>query len=152
MGSAPGTGNGPSALGSAYFGQDLLTCIAEVYQDTRFVDVDAGAPYATAIETASDTALLDLDVWLVRAGAKAALAGSPEKAITRAWARAIKAAWPDLGGVVAPSAVAGREVVVLWTVQPFPASPSFSVPLNHPGIAPRIAAAAEMVNFTSKIV
>lgn len=141
-----------SPLGSAYFGRDLLTCIAEVYQDTRFVDADAGAPYATAIETASDTVLLDLtDVWMVRAGAKAALAGSPEKAITRAWARAVHEAWPDLGGVVAPSAVAGREVVVLWTVQPFPANPSFSVPPNRPGIAPRIAAAAKMLNFTSTI-
>jgi hypothetical protein len=142
-----------SPLGAAYFGRDLPTCIAEVYQDTRFVDVDAGAPYATAIETASDTVLLDLtDVWLVRAGAKAALAWSGEKALTRAWARAIHEAWPDLGGVVAPSAVAGRDVVVLWTAQPFPPTPSFSVPLNQPGIATRIAAAAELLNFNSNVI
>jgi hypothetical protein len=141
-----------SPLGAAYFGRDLPTCLAEVYQDTRFVDVDTAAPYATAIETASATVLLDLtDLWLVRAGAKAALAWSEEKAVTRAWAQAIHEAWPDLGGVVAPSAVAGREVVVLWTTQPFPAAPSFSVPLNHPGIAARMAAAAELLNFTSNL-
>ena len=147
----PATDHAP--LGSAYFGRDLPTCIAEVYQDTRFVDVDAGAPYATAIETAKDIVLLDLtDVWLVRVGSKAALAGSGEKALTRAWARAIHEAWPDLDGIVAPSAVAGRNVVVLWTAQPFPTAPSFSVPLSHPGIAPRIAAAADLLNFTSNVI
>lgn len=141
-----------SPLGSAYFGRDLLTCVAEVYQDTRFVDVNAGEPYATAIETAEDAVLLDLtDVWLLRAGAKSALAGSEEKSLTRAWARAVHEAWPELGGIVAPSAVAGREVVVLWTTKPFPHTPSFSAPLNHPGIAAGIAAAAELLNFNSNV-
>ncbi len=139
-------------LGAAYFGRDLLTCIAEVYQDTRFVDVNAGQPFATAIETANDAVLLDLtDVWLLRAGAKSALAGSEEKAITRAWARAVHAAWTELDGIVAPSAVAGREVMVLWTTKQFPRAPSFSVPLSHPGIAAGLAAAAELLRFDSNV-
>lgn len=47
-------------LGAAYLGQDVLTCLAEVYQATRFVDVDRNDPYLTAFRTTRDVELADL--------------------------------------------------------------------------------------------
>ncbi|MFB0835695.1 RES family NAD+ phosphorylase [Arthrobacter halodurans] len=139
-----------SPLGAAYFGFDLLTCIAEVYQDSRFIDVETGSPYATAVETPRDAALLDLtDHWFLRAGAKAALAGTERKSDTRAWARAIHEAWPDLDGLVARSSPVGRDVAVFWTPGAFPPVPAFSVPLSHPAISGAVAAAAELLDFNS---
>lgn len=38
---------GCAILGAAYRGEDVLTCLAEVFQLTRFVDVDRDAPYIT---------------------------------------------------------------------------------------------------------
>ncbi|WP_125614391.1 RES family NAD+ phosphorylase [Specibacter cremeus] len=140
-------------LGSAYVGRDVLTCLAEVFQLTRFVDVDAGAPYVTGFRLARDLVLADLTgEWLLRAGGSAQIIFK-EKARTNAWARAIHGALPDLDGLVAPSAVlGGHDVVSLWTAAAFPSAPEMSVPLNSPAIIADIAAAARSIRFGSNVV
>lgn len=140
-------------LGAAYLGEDVLTCLAEVFQLTRFVDVDRDAPYVTAFHTTRDITLADLTGdWLLPAGASAQVAFG-EKARTRAWARAIHEAWPDVDGVYSLSAMAlSRKVVTLWTDTAIPATPAFSVPLNAPGIIADIAAAAARIRYASNIV
>ncbi len=140
-------------LGAAYLGESVDTCLGEVFQLTRFVDVDRHAPYVTAIRTAADVSLADLTgPWLTRAGASAQVA-LQEKRRTGAWARAIHAAWPDLDGVLAPSAmVGGRRVIALWNNRAMPSSPEFSVPLNSPAIAADVANAARSIGFTSNLV
>lgn len=140
-------------LGVAYFGEDIQTCLAEVYQLTRFVDVNYEDPYITGFETARDVSLADLTGrWLIKAGASASAALN-EKARTRAWARALHEAWPDLDGIVAPSAmVGGSRVVVLWTDKAMPTAPGFSAPLNSPALAHDISRAAAGIGYRSNVI
>jgi len=140
-------------MGAAYLGEDVLTCLAEVFQLTRFVDVDRDAPYATAFSTNRDLVLADLTGdWLLSAGGSAQVAYG-EKERTRAWARAIHEAWPDLDGLYTGSVMAGaRKVITLWTADAIPAAPEFSTPLNSPAIIRDIAAAAAEIRFTSNVV
>ncbi|MDQ6752058.1 MAG: RES family NAD+ phosphorylase [Actinomycetota bacterium] len=140
-------------LGAAYLGEDVLTCLAEVFQLTRFVDVDRQAPYVTAFRTTRDLSLIDLTGdWLLPAGASAQIAFG-EKARTRAWARAIHEAWPDIDGVYSLSAMAlSRKVLTLWTDDAIPAAPEFSAPLNAPGILPEVVAAAAKNGYSSNII
>lgn len=120
---------------------------------TRFVDVDRDSPYVTAFRTGKDLVLADLtDPWLLKAGSSAQVA-LQEKERTRAWARGIHAAWPHLGGIVAPSAmVGGRRVLALWSGDAMPAAPEFSVPLNSPAIVADISGAAAAIGYGSNIV
>jgi hypothetical protein len=140
-------------LGAAYLGRDVPTCLAEVFQLTRFVDVDAGAPYVTAFRSRTDVELADLTgEWLLKAGGSAQLVFQ-QKDRTQAWAHAIHAAWPHLGGLVAPSAVfGGHEVVSVWSTAMFPPTPELSVPLNSPAVLSDIAVAAKQIGFGSNIV
>lgn len=140
-------------LGAAYLGEDVLTCLAAVFQLTRFVDVVRDAPYVTAFRTTRDLTLVDLtDDWLLPAGASAQLAFG-EKARTRAWARAIHEAWPDVDGVYSPSTMAlSAKVVTLWTDGAIPAAPEFSHPLNSPAIIADIVASAAKIGHTSNIL
>lgn len=140
-------------LGAAYLGEDVLTCIAEAFQLTQFVDLDRDAPYVTAFKTTRDLSLVDLTGdWLLPAGASAQVAFG-EKARTRAWARAIHEAWPDVDGVYSLSAMAlSRKVVTLWNNDAIPAAPEFSHPLNSPAIIADIVASAAKIGYTSSII
>lgn len=142
-----------SPLGAAYLGEDVLTCLAEVFQTTRFVDVDRNDPYVTALKSTRDVELADLrGLWLTKAGATAQIAFQ-QKERTRAWARAIHEAWPDLDGVIASSAVAGgRPVITLWSDEPMPATPELSLPLNSPAILSDIVAAVDEIGYRTNIV
>lgn len=140
-------------LGAAYLGEDVLTCLAEVFQTSRFVDVDTGNPYVTALQTADDLILVDLTgTWLLKAGGTSA-AALGNKARTRAWARAIHEAWPEVDGVLAPSAVAGgKRIVAAWNQRVFPSAPEFSEPLNSPAIIRDIMIAAAKIGYDSNII
>lgn len=140
-------------LGAAYLGLDVPTCLAEVFQLTRFVDVDAMAPYVTAFRSRVEVVVADLTgEWLLKAGGSAQLAFQ-HKDRTRAWARAIHVAWPHLDGLLAPSAVlGGHDVAAVWATGVFPPAPELSVPLNSPAILSDIAVAAARIGFGSNIV
>ncbi|WP_051442081.1 RES family NAD+ phosphorylase [Arthrobacter sp. H14] len=140
-------------LGAAYLGEDVTTCLAEVFQTSRFVDVDTASPYITAFRTAADLVLADLTgPWFHRAGASSA-AALGAKIRTRTWARAIHEAWPDLDGIIAPSAVVGgRRIVAAWNTRIFPAAPESSLPLNSPAIVSRILVAANGIGYDSNII
>ncbi|WP_207343381.1 RES family NAD+ phosphorylase [Arthrobacter sp. E3] len=140
-------------LGAAYLGRDVPTCLAEAFQLTRFVDVDSHATYITAFRTQQEMILADLTgEWLLKAGGSAQVVFQ-EKARTQAWARAIHDAWPDLGGLIAPSAViGGHDVIAIWSTDVFPPAPELSVPLNSPAILADIAVASAQIGFGSNIV
>ncbi|PYI66546.1 hypothetical protein CVV68_13315 [Arthrobacter livingstonensis] len=140
-------------LGVAYLGFDVPTCLAEVFQDTRFIDTSRNVPYATAISLPRDLLLADLETpWLLRTGASARIvSGSKDR--TSAWAAPIHEAWPELDGLVARSAViGGRDVVSLWTDGAFPVAPESSLPLNHPGLVARISAAAKLIGYEINVI
>lgn len=140
-------------LGAAYLGDDVLTCLAEVFQLTRFVDVDRDASYVTAFRTARDLKLVDMTgSWLLAAGASSSVAFG-RKARTRAWARAIHEVWPDVDGVFSLSTRdSSRGVVTLWNEDAFPTNPDFSQPLTSPSILPDIVTAAGQIGYTSNII
>ncbi|HEY3409038.1 MAG TPA: RES family NAD+ phosphorylase [Propionicimonas sp.] len=135
---------GPSSEGVMYTATSLATALAETFQTTRVVDSRSFGPQVTAWTPTRDLRLLDLTgAWALRNGAAFALATAP-KSTCRAWARQIRATWPDLDGLWAPSTMTGDANVVLWSPgrSSLPAGPSFSRPLAEPtvrAIAARIA-------------
>lgn len=141
-------------LGSAYVAWDIRTCLAEVFQESQFVDTDLNTPYLTGFEAAREVNLAGLtDDWLLRVDSAAKVAYGP-KAHTRAWARAIHETWPELDGLLAPSVMVGgrSSVTVLWNDDVFPPRPGISVPLNSPAIAADIAREAAGISYRSNIV
>lgn len=137
-------------LGAAYLGFDVLTCLAEVYQAGRFVDVETNVPYLSAWQPRRALKVLDLSTeWFVSLGGTSATALGPTTE-TRRWARFLKAAWPDVDGLLSASAVVpGREVLVLWTADVFPASPVISEPLDNPALSKDLHALARRLGFST---
>lgn len=135
---------GTSAEGVLYTATGLATALAETFQTTRVVDSRSFAPQVTAWTPTRDLRLLDLTgSWALRNGAAFSLATAP-KSTCRAWARQIRATWPDLDGLSTPSTMTGGTNVVLWNParSSLPATPDFSRPLAEPtlrAIGARIA-------------
>ncbi len=76
----------------------------------------------------------------VRLGASHKINSGP-KGVTRRWARAIRAAWPDADGLLCASSMTGEEAVTLWapaqeTFAPAPAFASLSARPSPPGVKP----------------
>ena len=118
--------------GVAYAATDLPTALAEVFQSTRLIDTTSFAPRATAWQPTRPLRLLRLDdTWALRNGAANALTSAP-RGVCRAWAGAIRAAWPELDGLWTTSTMTGRPTVVLWApaADSFPSRPVFSRSLN----------------------
>ena len=95
---------GPSSEGVMYTATSLATALAETFQATRVVDSRSFGPQVTAWTPTRDLHLLDLTGnWALRNGAAFALATAP-KSTCRAWARQIRATWPDLDGMMTAAA------------------------------------------------
>lgn len=103
---------GDPALDSAF-----AACLLEVFQQHLIIDRRAGAPTLAAFETTRPLRLLDLSDsdWVTVAGGNAAIA-SGERARSREWARAVRAHYPELDGVLAASSVVpSSRVAALWS-------------------------------------
>lgn len=112
----------------SYTAIDLATAVVETYQSTRRIDPHTGRPRATSWTPARPLRLLNLtDDWALRNGASAALASASHNTC-RAWARAIRQAWPDLDGLHTNSIHTGRANITLWApaADAFPPLPGFS--------------------------
>jgi hypothetical protein len=93
--------------------------------------------------------LLDLTgEWPVRAGASHVI-NTGRRDVTRAWARTITKAWPDLDGLWHTSSMTGRPCVTIFNpaADAIPATPAFSEPLDHPGLRPWVAAASDLIGY-----
>lgn len=128
--------------------------LAEVFQTTRTIDRILDAPYLTGLQPTRSLRLLDLatdstGAWPTRAGGSFALSTGPH-ARTQQWARHIVEAFPDLDGLHYNSRFAGQPCIALFTpaVDAMPTRPTLSLPLNHPGLAARIAAAAQRLGYS----
>jgi len=120
--------------GALYAALDLTTALAEVFQASRAIDVRSFAPWVTSWMPVRELALLDLtDTWALRNGAAPSLSSAP-RSVCRSWARAIRASWPGLDGLLTPSTMTGRPCVVLWNParNSFPARSAFSRALASP--------------------
>jgi hypothetical protein len=127
--------------------------LAEAFQFDRTIDRSRDLPYLTGLSFIRPLDLLDLahdslGAWATRAGGTFAISTAPHL-ITQRWARAIAAAFPAIDGVRYSSRFAGRPCIALFApaFAAMPASPDFSLPLAHPGLAARLAGAATRLGY-----
>jgi hypothetical protein len=93
--------------GVVYVARHPRTCLAEVFQAKRRIDLIARRPMLVGFRLARDVHLLDLTgLWPTRAGASMAINSGPRPRAQR-WAQATYAAFPDLDGVFYSSSMAG---------------------------------------------
>ena len=146
----PGPARLHPGFGVTYAAPDLTTALAEGFATTRVIDVTAGAPHATAWTPSRPLELLDLGgQWPIRNGAAAALTAA-NRSVCRAWAHAIHAQLQPLDGLLAPSTMTGRPIIVLWeqSQDSFPTSPVFSRPLSYPLVWGLVKHSAEAIGYT----
>ncbi|HEV8637974.1 MAG TPA: RES family NAD+ phosphorylase [Chloroflexota bacterium] len=133
-----------------YAALDATTCLAEVFQRRRSIDVRRREPWLVGFETRAALRLLDLTgVWPTRAGASMAI-NTGQRARARRWARAIYAAYPQLHGIYYPSSMhANRPALVLFErAEPaLPAAPLTNRALADPLLEPYVRRAAAELNY-----
>ncbi|HET9143391.1 RES family NAD+ phosphorylase [Actinophytocola sp.] len=124
--------------GVIYFGLSARTSVAEVFQASSIVDRSTRRPQLVVLRPRRTLRLLDLaGLWPTRAGASQEISTGP-KIVTQAWARAIRAAHPDLDGLWYRSSMdSGDPAICLWdplSGTALPAEPDVLLPLDHPGL------------------
>jgi hypothetical protein len=133
-----------------YAGLTLRTCVAESFQLTRVLDRHTDRPWLVVWRPVRALRLLDLaGTWPTRAGASQAISSGP-RARSRAWARAIREAHPDLDGLWYRSSMdAGLPAVCLWApaLDAVPTRPWAHLPLDAPGLALPLARAAKDIGY-----
>lgn len=138
----------PLTTGVGYFGFDIPTYLAEVFQTTRHISTDRDGIQLSAFMPARQLRLLDLrNTWPIAIGASHAINSGPKNRC-RAWAHAIRTVHPGYDGFLY-AGMAGRACVVIYSPPGdlFPAAPDFTKPLTDPGLAPYIADAAEQIGY-----
>jgi hypothetical protein len=138
--------------GVLYFGLSARTSVAEVFQDTSVVDRQTRQPFLVVARPTRPLRLLDLTgLWPTRAGASQEISSGP-RARTQEWARAIRAAFPDLDGLWYRSSMdSGNPAVCLWDPPAgaaLPPIPDALVPLDHPGLDVPLARICAVLNYT----
>jgi hypothetical protein len=127
--------------------------LAEAFQVDRTIDRRRGRPYLTGLSFTRVLSVLDLGVdspgaWVTRAGGTFAISTAPH-AVTQQWARAVVEAFPGLDGVRYNSRFAGEACVALFAParSAMPMQPVVSLPLTHPDLGSRLAAAARRIGY-----
>jgi hypothetical protein len=137
--------------GVLYFGLSVRTSVAEVFQSTSIVDRTTRRPHLAVCQPARPLRLLDLcGLFPTRAGASQEIS-SGTKNVTQAWARAIRAAFPDLDGLWYRSSMdSGNPAVCLWDPPAgggLPVSPEVLLPLDYPGLDLPLARICDSLNY-----
>ncbi|SFS64746.1 RES domain-containing protein [Saccharopolyspora flava] len=151
----PNSQGGPTITrehGVLYFSLSVQTCIAEVYQATSTVDRRTRSPHLVLFRPRRTLRLLDLTgLWPTRAGASQAISSGP-KSRTQAWARAIRASYPELDGLWYRSSMdSGNPSVCLWDPPAdtaLPDTPDVLLPLSHPGLDVPLGRVCQELSYT----
>ncbi|MGI6873564.1 RES family NAD+ phosphorylase [Amycolatopsis sp. 3B14] len=137
--------------GVLYFGLTVRTSVAEVFQTTSLVDRRTRLPRLVVVRPSRPLRLLDLTgLWPTRVGASQEISSGPKK-ITQAWARAIRAAFPELDGLWYRSSMdGGHPALCLWDPpagEALPLAPDVLLPLDHPGLDVPLGRVCEELNY-----
>jgi hypothetical protein len=123
----------------------VVTCMAEVFQDSRIIDPVRGGPWLVGFALARDLPLLDLTGgWPTRAGASMQINSGPRPRVRR-WSRAIYEAYGEIAGLYYGSSMyANQPAVALYERAESSLSPSpvFHAPLSHPALLEMLRNAA----------
>lgn len=144
--------DGPPALGDegvAYAATDVPTAVAEVFQDTRVVNVTRGAPWLAGWRPTRELTLLDLTgTWPLKIGAFHAI-NTGRRDHARAWARALRAAWPQADGLLHTSSMTGVRCVTLFNParDGFPPRPGFHQALGDPRLSQALLNAVASIGY-----
>jgi hypothetical protein len=94
--------------GIMYLARHPRTCLAEVVQAKRRIDVATAQPTLVGFRLTRDLRMLDLTgLWPTRAGTSMALSSGPRPRAQR-WARVLYEAFPGLDGLLYGSSMAGN--------------------------------------------
>src|SRR5262249_53357985 len=97
-----------------YSASSPVTCLAEVFQDARNVDVHRRDPWLVGFTLRRMVRLLDLrGEWPTRAGASMAINSGPRPRARR-WAGAMYAAYPDAEGLWYASSMHANQPAVAF--------------------------------------
>jgi hypothetical protein len=137
--------------GVYYAATDLVTSLAEVFQETRTIHRNATSqPWMVAFELADRISLLDLTTtWPTRAGASMVINSGPRPRARR-WSRAIYEAYPHLHGLYSAASMhANRPMVTLYEQAraAFPEHPLIHRPLNDPALLVGLDRAAVEIGY-----
>jgi hypothetical protein len=142
-----------AGVGVWYGGSDPTVALGEAFQSDRTIARGRNDPYLTGLQFTRELVLLDLTTesrgaWPTRAGGTFALSTGPHTVAQR-WSRLITEAFPELDGLRYNSRFAGGPSAVLFApaVAAMPDRPVLSLPLTHPGLALRIAAASQRLGY-----
>ncbi|MFB9908658.1 RES family NAD+ phosphorylase [Allokutzneria oryzae] len=138
--------------GVLYFGLSVRTSVAEVFQATSTVDRRTRSPHLVVMRPRRTLRLLDLaGLWPTRAGASQAMSSGPKNR-TQAWARVIRAAYPELDGLWYRSSMdSGNPAICLWDPpggSGMPTTPDVLLPLDHPGLDLPLGRICQELNYT----
>lgn len=128
--------------------------LAEVFQSSRVIDRDRGAPYLTATRFTRPVRLLDVSgigggAWATRVGGNHSL-DAAHHGRSQHWARTIHRAHQNLDGIIYRGRFAGETSLALFerATDAFSTRPDLSLPLTHPALVDRIATAAHQIGYT----
>jgi hypothetical protein len=135
-----------------YCATSAVTCLAEVFQETRRIDRVRRAPWLAVFRLERDLDLLDLTgAYPTRAGASMAI-NSGSRVRARAWARAWYEAFPDLQGIRYASSMNANEAAIALTdraekLEPLPRHPDFNRPLADDALLDVLKHAATRLGY-----
>ena len=138
----------PPALAASPFAAAIL----EVFQAQRMIRLDAGMPTFVDFAITRPLRLLDLadSDWVTAAGGNAAIS-SGDRAVSRAWTRAIVERYPEIDGVISSSSLLpAARIVALWSgaIDALPAHPDACIRLDRPELIGVIDAIADRYGYT----
>jgi hypothetical protein len=136
--------------GILYLARHPRTCLAEVFQTTRWIDVDTGWPMLAGFRLARGVRLLNLTgLWPTRAGASMALNSGPRPRAQR-WAQAIYEAFPVIDGVLYGSSMTGNAPCIALferAVDALPTNPELHRPLSDPTLESLLVRSAASLGY-----
>ncbi|MGI9301610.1 MAG: RES domain-containing protein [Gammaproteobacteria bacterium] len=116
--------------GVIYAAMDIVTAIAEVFQQKRTVNRFADQPWLVSVSLSCDLSLLDLsDTFAVRAGGSMKLVNGATL-YSQNWSRAFYETYPVIHGLYYPSSLTNRPVAVLYE-RALPLDPVSGPPKFH---------------------
>ena len=137
--------------GTLYAGGDIITALAEVFQQRRTVNRHADHPWLASFVLSRELTLLDLTgTFPVSVGASMKLVSGPTVA-SQAWSRGFWECYPEIHGLYYSGSLTNRPVVALYErtrkTGALPAAPSVHRALADPVLLEPLRNACRTIGY-----